>query len=289
MRLLSGSVISGTDFSASDIEWTWFRDRVLAPWVVGPVTRLNPRWPGYEDAIDVPAADWDVLVILDACRADVFEETADLEAFDDYRRVVSRGSHSSEWIRRNFGSGSFGDIVYVSANPHTNLVAHDAFHDILELWDTHYDEERGTVLPADVVKAARDADETYPDKRLIVHFMQPHGPLIGADESVPFDSDEAYWQAYTETLEHVLPYAMEVADTVRGKTVLTADHGQINYDGVWRHLGLKSHKPRLRLPGLVEVPWGVLEDERRPVATEAAGVGSQDNVEERLRDLGYVT
>lgn len=279
--------VRGRTIDLSQVDWHWVRDRVIAPYLVGPVTRLNPNWPGYDEAVHVMAEDWDVLVILDGCRADIFKDVIDIDEFDAYERVVSLGSHSSEWVRRNFHGRSHGDTVYVSANPHTNLLAHDVFHDIVELWDTDYDEDLGTVHPERVLAAAKEAAERYPDKRLIVHFMQPHGPLIGSDESPPFTSDEAYWRAYADTLEYAYPYARAVADEVTGRTVITADHGQINYGGVLRHLGLKSHKPNLRLPGLVEVPWAVVDDERRAVTVGETEARVQENVDDRLRDLGY--
>ena len=131
----------------------WWRNRVLLPYVVGTATRLHPGYPGYDEAIRVMDEDWDTLVVLDACRADVFEEVADLARFDAYEPVVSLGSHSSEWTRRNFRGGRFDDTVYVSANPHTALEAGDSFHRVLELWETHTDEDAGVVLP----DAVRDA------------------------------------------------------------------------------------------------------------------------------------
>jgi hypothetical protein len=117
--------------------------------------------------------------------------------------------------------------------------------------------------------------------------MQPHGPLIGSTEKGPFTSDETYWKAYTETLEYVFPYAKSVADEVVGKAVITADHGQINYGGLLKHLGLKSHAPNLRLPGLVEVPWAEIDGERREIVAGDTRTAVQDNVEDRLKDLGY--
>lgn len=279
--------VRGRTVDPSQIDWHWIRDRIIAPYVVGPMTRLNPNWPGYDEAVHVMEEDWDVLIILDGCRADVFEDTVDTDTYDAYESVVSLGSHSSEWVRRNFRGQSYGDTVYVSANPHTNLLAHDVFHDIVELWDTDYDEDIGTVHPESVAAAAKEAADRYPNKRLIVHFMQPHGPLIGSDRSTPFDSSEAYWQAYADTLEYAYPYAQEVIDDIKGKTVITADHGQINYDGILKHLGLKSHKPNLRLPGLVQVPWGVIDDDRREVTVGETETGVQSNVDDRLRDLGY--
>lgn len=277
----------GRSIDFSEIDWHWIRDRIIAPYIIGPITRLHPNWPGYDEAIQVMDEDWDTLIILDACRSDIFEETIETSLFDTYEKKVSLGSHSSEWVRRNFHGKSYGDTVYISANPHTNLLAHDVFHDIIELWNTDYDDELGTVHPKRVAEAAKDIAQEYPNKRLIVHFMQPHGPLIGASKSRPFDSDEAYWQAYRETLEFAFPYAQSAANEIDGKAVITADHGQINKDGIFKHLGLKSHKPNLRIPGLVEVPWAVIDDKRREVKTGKTQTGIQNNVDDRLRDLGY--
>ncbi len=265
----------------------WWRNRVFVPYVVGTATRLHPAYPGYDEAVHVMDEDWDVLVVLDACRADFFERVADLETFDEYRRVVSLGSHSSEWTRRNFGGREFGDTVYVSANPHTSLVAGDSFHDVVELWEDAFDDEAGVVLPDAVVDAAVAASEAYPHKRLVVHFMQPHGPFVGSDVEDPTESEAAHWRAYAENLEYGLDYALEVTETLPGKTVITADHGRLYSTGLKRSLGLFAHKPRLRFPELVVVPWAVVEGERTDVRVGETSSAPGTQVEERLRQLGY--
>jgi len=271
--------------------WTsfnWWRNRVFVPFVFGTATRLHPRYPGYDEAVHVMEEEWDTLIVLDACRADFFEEVADLDRFDGYSARVSLGSHSSEWTRRNFQGESFGDTVYVSANPHTSLEAGDAFHHIVELWETDFDENVGVVRPETVRDAAIEAHEQFPDKRLIVHFMQPHGPFIGSEIGDDHRNESEYWQAYRENLEHVLPFAEDLFDAVPGKTVITADHGQAYTDGIKDSLGIGGHKPRLRFPSLVEVPWAVLEGERREIHAAETGEAQGENVQERLKDLGYL-
>ncbi|WP_247003548.1 hypothetical protein [Halosolutus gelatinilyticus] len=265
----------------------WWRNRVFVPYVVGTLTRLHPAYPGYDEAVRVMDEDWDALVVLDACRADFFESVADLETFDEYRRVVSLGSHSSEWTRRNFQGRTFGDTVYVSANPHTSLVAGDCFHDIVELWEDGFDDEAGVVLPETVVDAAIAANEEYPNKRLIVHFMQPHGPFVGSDVEDPSENEDAHWRAYAENLEYGLSSALELAEALPGKTVLTADHGRLYSTGLKRSLGLYAHKARLRFPELVVVPWAVIDGERKVVRAGETSDASGVRVEERLRQLGY--
>lgn len=60
-------------------------------------------------------ADWDTLVILDACRYDMFEEINETEGELEHR--YSRGSCTPDFIRENFPEGEFHDTVYVTANP----------------------------------------------------------------------------------------------------------------------------------------------------------------------------
>ena len=270
----------------------WWRNRVFVPFVIGTATEIHPDYPGYDDAIRVMEEDWDTLVVLDACRADFFEEVADLTQFDEYERVVSLGSHSSEWTRRNFSGREFSDTVYVSANPHTSLKAGDAFHKIVELWETDTDEEAGVVFPDVVQKTAVDTHEKFPNKRLVIHFMQPHGPFISSDSSkskdgAEYKTSEEYWQDYENTLEYVLPFALAIADTISGRTVITADHGQIFPMGYKQWLGLYSHPPRLRIPALVTVPWAVMEGRRRRIQSGTITEANGEDVEDRLRQFGY--
>jgi hypothetical protein len=261
---------------------------VFVPFVFGTATRLHPGYPGYNEAVRVMEEDWDTMIVLDACRADYFERVADLNRFDEYESRISLGSHSSEWTRRNFQGGSFGDTVYVSANPHTSLEAGAAFHHVVELWKMDFDEDAGVVRPETVTGAAVKAHEEFPDKRLIVHFMQPHGPFIGSEIGETYNSESEYWRAYRENLEYVLPFVDDIVEAVPGKTVLTADHGQVYASGLKDLLGIGGHKPRLRFPSLVEVPWAVVDDERRKTRSGGTSQASGEQVQDRLRDLGYL-
>jgi hypothetical protein len=266
----------------------WWRNRVFVPFVFGTATRLYPGYPGYDEAVRVMEEDWDTMIVLDACRADYFERVADLDRFDEYETRVSLGSHSSEWTRRNFQGGSFGDTVYVSANPHTSLEAGDAFHHVVELWETDFDEDAGVVRPETVRDAAIKAYGEFPDKRLIAHFMQPHGPFIGSEIGKTYTSESEYWRAYRENLEYVLPFVDDIVEAIPGKTVLTADHGQAYASGFKNSLGIGGHKPRLRFPSLVEIPWAVVHGERREICTAETSEASEEQVHDRLKDLGYL-
>lgn len=259
---------------------------MFVPYLLGTLTRFYPSYPGYNEAIHVMDEDWDNLIVLDACRADYFEQVANFNRYDNYGSRISLGSHSSEWTRRNFQGKKFGDTVYVSANPHTSLEASDSFHHIYELWETDFDDEVGVVRPDTVRDMAVEAHERFPNKRLIIHFMQPHGPFLGSDIEVTDES--SYWWAYTENLEYTLPFVHDIINAVTGKTVVTADHGQAYTGGIKDVLGIGGHKPRLRFPSLVEVPWAVVDDERREIVAGNTSSASGEQVQDRLKDLGYL-
>jgi hypothetical protein len=268
----------------------WWRNRVIVPYVLGTASRFHPRYPGYGEVVHVMEEDWDNLIVLDACRADVFEEEADLEQFDEYRRETSLGSHSSEWTKRNFGGQQFGDTVYVSANPHTGLIVPDSFHRLVELRETHFDDQMETVLPDQMVETVLETHEQHPDKRLIAHFMQPHAPFVHEEASPPpFEGDlEEFWREYRRTLRYVLTYAIDLAEELGGKTVITADHGQTREKKLFGLLEINPHPPRLRLPELVTVPWATIEGDCRDIeADEVNELDPSDDVEDRLRHLGY--
>lgn len=306
------------------------RDHATDPWwwrhhaaelvhrlVNGPVQRAHPGVPSGRDVV---TEDWDVLVVLDACRADVFESVVDTDRFDAYRRARSRGSMTEEWTRRNFAGRDLGDTVYVAANPYTDLVAGDAFHHVEPLWVDAFDDDLGTIAPAAVACAARAAAADYPDKRLVVHFMQPHHPFIADDQVAaysgwridafadgdrpphPHDPFEAQSMglvdadrvraAYAATLDLVVDDAVALAADLPGRAVVTADHGNMFGGPGWPlPLAVYGHPRGLRHPELVEVPWAVLETDDRPTIRDGGTVRSETpdrHVEARLRDLGYV-
>jgi len=279
--------------------------------------RRNPP----AEAVRVMDEEWDSLLILDACRYDLFAERHDLPG--ELRKVTSAGSQSLEFMERNFADETHHDTVYVTANPFTTRLDEGVFHRVVDCFADDWDEELGTVPPEAVVEAARTAHERYPDKRLLVHFMQPHYPFIGergrdldtggvtghvtgqAKTDEPTDSiwdrladgdpdvsTEEAWAAYAENFDLVQEHAADLAATLDGKTVVTADHGNLFGERQWpvpvRRYG---HPSELRVPELVEVPWHELPtDERRTVTAdppEATDEVASDTVRDRLDNLGY--
>jgi len=179
------------------VVYTWY----LALWF-----GITSRWPVGTNVYD---REWDVLVILDACRVDTLREVADeydyIEEVDD---MWSIGSHSAEWISQTF-TGDYRSEVertrYITANAHASRVLEQGMFppmnnttpvdianwDILDdtelssidmVWESHHDETARVVLPEVVTDYGIAANRESDENRLILHYMQPHLPYIGQSQ-----------------------------------------------------------------------------------------------------------
>lgn len=258
--------------------------------------------------------DWDNLVILDACRYDLFKEVNTIDG--RLTPVISRGSSTREFLQSNFRGREFFDTIYISANP--QLAIHNifqSFFDHVPLWEDHWDDNLRTVLPSDVVQQTMRVHKENPNKRLIVHFIQPHYPFIGptgsrishgslyGDGIIADERDErSIWsqlkdgivekqvveKAYRENLELVLPHIRDLISRLNGKSAVTSDHG--NSFGRW---GIYGHPGKRFLMDLVKVPWLDIDTDSRREITSGQMVREHDSSEkneitDRLEDLGYL-
>lgn len=262
--------------------------------------------------------DWDNLAILDACRYDMFEQHSNLPGQLEYR--YSEGSSTVEFLRANLVGRDLRDTVYVTANPQLYRNRDDLqvdVHKVINIWkEDGWDEEYHTVLPETVTKYAQDAAERYPDKRLLVHYIQPHYPFIGSqtefDKEQLVDTDtgernvwyqmmtgtldierDTIWQLYVDNFKYMLPYVDDLLTTLEGKTVITADHGNMVGERAFPFPITEWGHPRgIHTEQLIKVPWLVYQNgsRRSIVAGESSSVTSdvdKDTVRDRLRNLGY--
>ena len=158
--------------------------------------------------------------------------------------------------------------------------------------------------PATVTDTAVAHDERYPDKRLLVHYLQPHGPYFGRDGDERFrfpteghgDCDPAVLrEAYVQNLELVLSEVERLLDELRGKTVITADHGELLGERLWPiPVRQYQHPPGIYVEELVRVPWHVVETGSRKRITAESDVADRgyerletDELDDQLAALGY--
>lgn len=280
----------------------WYRQRVVHR-LLRPVHRHLP-----DGGIDFMDQDWDNLLILDGCRADLFRETVDPSPFDAYDDRTSVGSATPEWARKTFRGREFPDTVYVSGNPQISRYGNDSFHRLYELWDTDFTEDHRTILPEAITATTLDAHEKHPNKRLVAHFMQPHHPFIATPDSPlnPTHNPDApdpwialsrgeverdtVWTEYSRNLNLVMNHVVRLLDELNGKTVVTSDHGNLLGERLLPiPIRMYGHPREVRHRDLQRIPWAVADGPRRDIHTETISVNEADSqkIEERLESLGY--
>lgn len=307
-------------YSLSDLKRAFEHPEALAREVNRIYHTRGKRRPYNTAGIDIFDEDWDTLIVLDSCRYNVFARTVDIAG--RLERRISRGSTTYEWVTANFSDKTLHDTVYVSSNLWYSRLEDDINADVHDFIRTEpHDEglnfnpaaqdvfERG-MHPRTVTRRAIEAAERYPQKRLIVHYMQPHQPYIGPTGDRHFEPDgnsiqrlssgertvsnELIYDAYRENLEIALDTLPDLLERDVGKAVITADHGEMLGDRYSPFPFVDyGHNPGLYCKQLVTVPWLVVEGkQRRKIVVEKPTGRSyqpdQEEIESSPRDLGYV-
>lgn len=258
--------------------------------------------------------DWDVLLILDACRVDLLQEVSGEYPFLDVietRRSV--GSTSAEWMDNTFTAkhqDAVANTIYVTGNPFSgDHASSEDFAAVDEVWRNEWDETAETIRPRPLTDRAIARWRSQADAdRMIVHYMQPHYPFIGSSIAgaglslenwgETFDSrnvwellrdgeieHDALWDAYRENLRTVLNDVELFIQTIDVDIVaITADHG--NAVGEY---GVYGHPAGICLSALRDVPWVTTNAkqvrEYEPEITNEAP--TNEDVSDRLEALGY--
>lgn len=270
----------------------------------GAVRRVDRAVPFGTNVYD---RDWDLLVVLDACRADLFAEVADEYGYE-VGELTSVAGGSRTWMERTFAPEREADTretLYVTGNPFSaEMVDPTRFHAVEEVWRYGWDEDVNTVPARPLTDMTiREHRRLNPD-RTIVHYMQPHHPFVpnpmdagmnrdniaNPEESVwdrlrrgEVDYDEV-WAAYRENLRYVLEdVALLLRSVDAERAVLTADHG--NALGEW---GFYGHGD-VPFSAVRRVPWSPTtardDGEYEPTLEPEHDEGDRDK---KLRDLGYL-
>lgn len=181
--------------------------------------------PRFELGTNVYEREWDVLIILDACRPDALRAVAPEYEFleeSGIDEVWSVGSDSLEFACKTFTTDYLEEIdetVYLGANgyvqkalyehwyappfaipfgwPRDELVSAEAFAEVRNLHKLRAPEELRVVPPAEVMDAAVYAGREFDAERYVFHFNQPHTPWLAdaVAEDRPITDREHYpWQ-----------------------------------------------------------------------------------------------
>ncbi len=258
--------------------------------------------------------DWDVLVILDACRPDLFRETSDEYSWIDHVETrQSVGTATKHWMEETFSTverDMLQQTAYICANPFSDrLLDAEQFSCLNEVWKWGWDDEEGTVPPRPVTDTAISVAREQSPKRLLIHYMQPHTPFLESDESPqltlknftgsgsrPLDdwelveigerAEHSVWEDYKTNLRVVLDEVELLRENVDAeRMVITSDHG--NAVG---ERGLYGHPGGVSIPALYEVPWCETDATdkgiHQPPSYRTENI--PNDVESKLRALGYV-
>ncbi len=221
--------------------------------------------------------EWDVLIVLDACRWDTFCKVYGKKV----PYICSPGTWTGDWVKENFVCSpnvrTLEDVLVVTASPWNTPAYYEMngwtypFKDCVSVFEDGWDEHLSTVLPATMIDACRKAISEQHPKRLLVHFIQPHMPWIDYVQTHKITTDfvNDIWnmvedgrvslpdarKAYEENLSLVLKEVWKLVELLNGKKiVVTSDHGNL-----FGEYGLFGHPARICVPELVQVPWLELE------------------------------
>lgn len=165
---------------------------------------FTSRWPF---GTNVYESDWDLLIVLDACRVDTLREVSDEYDFiENVDSVWSVGSQSTEWMANTFTKKHQNEIektTYISGNgfsdsvfsrghrPPVNnttpiglsrwsTVDERDFQSHIAVWKNHHNETYGSVLPKPITDCTINEGREGHADRIIAHYTQPHLPYVGA-------------------------------------------------------------------------------------------------------------
>lgn len=253
--------------------------------------------------------DWDLLIVLDACRTDLIAAVEDEYSFLSTPDTLrSLGGNSSEWMAANFTqefAAEMANTAYVSGNIFTQEYADpSAFHTLDEVWKYAWDDERGTIPARPITERAISTWREERPERLLVHYMQPHAPSVpdpiaggmttdpGADwVSAPEllrrgEVDRRrIWESYLANLRYVLNEVSLLLENVDTEiAVITADHGEL-----FGEYGLYDHPHGITFDTLRRVPWYITEasDEQTFYPTLEPEEETGDR-RRKLESLGYL-
>lgn len=260
----------------------------------------------WDPGTDFTSKEWDILVVMDACRYDTFSKIGPEYGFEGSKSVWSIGSQSREWMNKTFDEQP--DLAYVTGNPFSSRALHqDQFQELDEVWRYSWDDDTGTILPDPITDRAIDIWRNEDVERMVVHYMQPHHPFVPNRIGEGFESTHKFgrggsndpWKeagegdmekdelmnAYEDNLRYILQHLDDILlENVDGKVVLTSDHGNaIGEFGVWGH---PSHVP---IPPLRKVPWEEIQcDDYHSYIPGEKPKEISEETENRLQDLGYM-
>ncbi|WP_229120755.1 hypothetical protein [Halapricum desulfuricans] len=206
-------------------------------------------------------SDWDYILVLDACRYDVFSEVYEDYLEGDLEKRTSIGSSTPEWASKTF-TGEH-DLAYFSGNPFINdlgiplnelkwgassgyeWTATEHISNIIDVWQSGWDDDLETVPPDSLNEAFyANQDAVEAAERTVIHYMQPHAPYLSRGTGQKLKQiqkgikRQGAQQSQSEDEDGVLS---SVVGTVRPKVESVLDDSEFAQKmGLWLELGPRA-------------------------------------------------
>jgi hypothetical protein len=271
--------------------------------------------------------EWDMLLILDACRVDALREVAEEYDFiSEVNSIRSVGSTTFEWMNHTFTSeysDKIGRTAYVTDSGYSkrvlgqggdtgsaaipfgprdyNVVSPEDFGHLEEAWRADVSDEwivgegnQTGVHPNYITDRAISVKRSVDPKRLIVHYSYPHDPypLAGEDLYRPFEGLKSGTVSREEVWNAYLDTLRLVLDSVE-LLLENVDASRTiitaDHGEAFGEYGFYRHVIACPIPCMRRVPW--VETVATNEATYEPVVSDPENavsVEEQLEHLGYL-
>jgi len=221
--------------------------------------------------------EWDVLIVLDGCRYDAF-----VQAMNSYPlingtclEVDSEALNTQQWYQYHWQPKAVhNDVIIITAHPSIYRYVHQ-YHKFFSDWNIIGLKEHSNINwmhPSLTMKPFVSQQKS--NKKYLIHLIPPHLPYIGnkgknflkkfkwpqnsrhLTQSV-YDVVTRYgcehgweklWEYYIENLRVSLDSVFQYMPSIKGRIILTADHGEIIGPKLYCHG--KEKYPKLR-----SIPW----------------------------------
>ena len=215
-------------------------------------------------AVNLTKLKWDNLIILDACRYDIFKEVNDIEG--DLFEAWSPGSDSEETIKATFNK-YIPASTCIAGNPHLALYnVPRCFNIMFHAYQHCWDESKWEISDECITKAGVAASREFPNNKLVVWYMKPHIPYHHLnkehiksiktlhthgmwEQANKWDSLQKFYIAYfnkipavdrsavlkvlyKSNLIYVLEWVKLLLKELSGTTIISSDHGEMLFDRV---------------------------------------------------------
>lgn len=250
---------------------------------------LSEAFGEFDTVLD---GDWDLFIILDACRYDLIEEVQDdYDFLETLRSHRSYAASSQDWIQKTFMRSELSavdrakvsarllrdpyqndvigdsftmrdvsDVAYITANPQSTMLDTDEFIRFEEVWKTEWqDADGGYIHPRGVTEQAIETMRDVSPNQTILHYMQPHGSFrLSENPGFPWTKLQRGERDLETTWDYYRDNLYWVLDEVE-LLLENVDAESViisaDHGNSIGEFGFYGHRPYLPLKGMRTVPW----------------------------------